>query len=93
MDIDALKKQLETELAAIEQYTKHPITVEVLEETTNQEQQLTTMVLDLPVTNVETFLAREQMLGHLRGVRQLRGIIQKKVAEAKERLETELGIE
>ena len=91
MDVDALKQQLEQELASIKLYTDHPITKEVLAAVDSQAETLLSVIVDIPVTGVESFLNREQALGHLRGVRQLRAIIQQKVDEAKERLEEELG--
>jgi hypothetical protein len=74
MDQTADKSTLENELRAIEAYLSHPISKRIFADSQTEQESLIRLILDIPVTNVETFLAREQALGHLRGLRRARAI-------------------
>lgn len=86
MDTATEKATLENEQAAIQQYLDHPITKNIIQDNAEQQDALIDLILNHPVTNVETFLAREQALGHLRGLRRGRSIIDDKLEE----IETQL---
>lgn len=91
MDVDAITNKHKDELAAIEQYRNHPITKAILEDLDQQKNAALVHILEIPVTGIESFLNREQLLGHLRGLRRVEAIIESKVEEVKQRLEEALG--
>jgi hypothetical protein len=81
MDKEAEKLEKQENLAFINAYLSHPITIELLKDCDDQVERGTALVLDHPVVSLETFLAREQALGHLRAMRQFKAMLQDKVAE------------
>lgn len=86
MDIASARQQLQTELNCIQDYLGHPFTVAVLEDLQSQQQIVIQEILNKPVTNIETFFAREQALGHLRGLGRAFVHIQEKADDIKAQL-------
>ncbi len=87
MDADAVKQQYENEIKEVEQYLNHPITKAIIEDSKQLQNAMLSMILEDPVTGIESFLNREQLLGHLRGLRRAEALMQTKVAEIREKLE------
>jgi len=87
MDKEAERKQqLTAEEVAIQTYLDHPITQKIFADNAEQQESLIDLILNRPVINVETFLAREQALGHLRGLRRAKSIILDDLDEIKEEI-------
>ena len=76
--------ELKNQEAAIVQYLEHPITKKILADNAEEQDSLVDLILNRPVINIETFLAREQALGHLRGLRRAKAIVQDDLEEVKE---------
>jgi hypothetical protein len=86
MDQTADKTALENEMRAIEQYLSHPISRQIFSDSQDEQEKAIKLILDIPVINVETFLAREQALGHLRGLRRARAIVDDDLEDIKQKL-------
>lgn len=85
-DIDLQRGKLEESLKALAQWKEHPLTNLILEDSRDQQERCITLILDIPVTNIETFLAREQALGHLRGLRRPMSLVQDRQDEIAQEL-------
>jgi hypothetical protein len=86
MDQTADKSALENEVRAIEAYLGHPISKRIFADSQTEQESLIRLILDISVTNIETFLAREQALGHLRGLRRARAIVDDDLEDIKQKL-------
>lgn len=80
------KQQKRLEEAAIVAYLDHPITKKIFADNAEEQDGLIKLILERPVINIETFLAREQALGHLRGLRRAKSIVQDDLDEIKEEI-------
>lgn len=86
MDQVGDKTTLDNELRTIEAYLDHPISRKIFADSTNEQESLIRLILDIPVTDIQTFLAREQALGHLRGLRRARAIVDDDLEEIKQKI-------
>lgn len=86
MEPVAEQQVLENEQKAIEMYLDHPISRRIFADNASEQETCINLILERPVINVETFLAREQALGHLRGLRRAKAILQDDLEEIKEKL-------
>ena len=77
---------LERKLGALVGYRDSQITQEVFRTLDDAADDLINMILERPVTNIETFLAREQALGHLRGLRAPKAIVAGEIEEIEQKL-------
>lgn len=87
MDKEAEKRRLENERLHIQQYLDHPITKNIFADSASEQENVIELILERPVTNIETFLAREQALGHLRGLRRAKAIVQDSLEEIDEQIQ------
>lgn len=81
MDKAALIAQLENDKATIQAWYNHPFAQELRKDNKSEQEGVINLILERPVTNVESFLAREQALGHLRGLRRLDALVQDSLEE------------
>lgn len=86
METEAKKQELENQQAALETYLSHPVTREVLRDNDEQSEALITQILEIPVTDLESFLKREQAFGHLRGLRRTKARVMENLEDVKEKL-------
>jgi len=87
MDKEAERKQqLTSEEVEVQTYLEHPITKKIFADNAEQQESLIDLILNRPVVNIETFLAREQALGHLRGLRRGKAIVLDDLDEIKQEL-------
>lgn len=86
---DVQKTRLESELREIEAYKAHPLTQMLWKDTLEQQETLLNQILEVPVVDIQTFLLREQSLGHLRGLRRNWALIEERLDEVKETLKNE----
>lgn len=89
MDKAALLAQLENDKKTVEAWYDHPIAREFRKDLGEQQERLVDLILENPVINVETFLAREQALGHLRGLRRLNALYLDKLEEIQNQINAE----
>jgi len=75
MDIDTKVADIENELRSIAAWRALPVTQALYKDSQEEQESIINLVLEVPVTNIETFLAREQALGHLRGLRRTEAIV------------------
>ncbi len=85
-EAESRKVELEAEVVTIENYLNHPITKRIFADSVTEQDTLVKLILERPVTNFETFLAREQALGHLRGLRRARALVQDELEDIREEL-------
>lgn len=86
MDITAEKQRLENELRAIEQYLNHPISRKIFTDNEEQQQALINGILEVPVTDIESFFKRFEAIGHLRGLRRSKALVQDDIEEIESQL-------
>lgn len=86
MDVEAQRQELENQQLALEQYLQHPVTQEVLRDLDEKAETLVTQILEFTPVDVESFLKREQALGHLRGLRQTKANVMVNLENVKEQL-------
>jgi hypothetical protein len=87
-EAESRKLQLENEKQEIENYLNHPVSKRIFADNASEQEGLIKLVLDLPVINIETFLAREQALGHLRGLRRGESLVRDSLEDIKEELKS-----
>jgi hypothetical protein len=90
MDVAAKRQELINQQAAIEGFLQHPVTVEVIRDLDEQVEAAITQILQITPTDIESFLNREQSLGHLRGLRRAKSKLTESLEDVKEQLK-ELG--
>jgi len=88
MDRASEKAQVEDELKFLELWLDHKTTREVFSDLREQSEAVLRIILEQPITDLETFFSREQAMGHLRGLRHVQATIQDKVQEQKAKLKT-----
>lgn len=86
--MDKKAEQLTQEQAEVQTYLDHPITKKIFADNAEQQESLIDLILNRPVVNIETFLAREQALGHLRGLRRAKSIVLDDLEEIKQEIES-----
>lgn len=86
VDIDAERQKLEDEKGWINAYIEHPITVQVLQDSAEQQEKIIDLLCNQPISNMETFFAHFEAIGHLRGLRRAKAILLDKVDD----IETQL---
>lgn len=69
-----------------EDYLRHPITQAVFRDSEAEQESLVLLICERPITNLETFFAHFEAVGHLRGLRRQRAIIAEKLEEVQEEL-------
>lgn len=78
--------KLQEQEILLKQWFNHPVTHKILSDAASQQESLTRLILEHPVINIETFLSREQALGHLRGLRRARAIVQGELDEVEQQI-------
>lgn len=86
MDTDAAQAQYENEMRAIEQYLEHPLSKAILKDSEEQQEAIISLLCNNPITNVETFFAHFEAIGHLRGLRRAKVLIEEAVENVKTQL-------
>jgi len=86
MDITAEKQRLENEKRAIQAYLDHPISRKIFEDNEEQQQMLVGVLTDIPIHDLESFFKHFEAVGHLRGLRRSKALIQDDVED----IETQL---
>jgi hypothetical protein len=87
MDQAGDKGKLENERAMIESYLSHPITRKIISDNKEEQEKLVNLICAQAITDVETFFAHHEAVGHLRGLRRAEAIIRFDLEEIKEKLE------
>ena len=87
-EAESRKLQLENEAKELENYFNHPVTKRIFADNASEREGLIELILERPVINIETFLAREQALGHLRGLRRGKSLVQGTLEDIKEELKS-----
>lgn len=86
MDKDAEQRDLQAEKKFIEDWLGHPVTRQVLQDNQEQQDVLIQLLCDRTITNVETFFGHFEAIGHLRGLRRVRGQVQATLDDIEEQL-------
>ncbi len=86
MDKDAEKQKLEDAKAFILEWFRHPITVEMLKESQEQEDGLIKVITQMPVDSFDRIAPLVEAKGELRGIRRWRGLVEEKLREIEEQL-------
>jgi len=86
MDIDLLKSKIEGDIKAALAWEQDPYTQAMLKAADEQSEVLLDTLLEQPVVNLETFFAREQAFGHLRGLRHVKQYVKGIREELQEKL-------
>jgi hypothetical protein len=76
MDTTAELQRLENEKRAIQAYLDHPISRKIIEDNETQQQQLIEIITNIPIDSIEAFFKKFEAVGHLRGLRRARSLIQ-----------------
>lgn len=79
MDTTAERQKLESEKRAIEQYLEHPISREIFQDNEDTQQSLINILTNVPIIDIESFFKHFEAVGHLRGLRQSKQLIQDSV--------------
>jgi hypothetical protein len=75
MEPVAEQHALENEQKAIEQYLEHPISRKIFADNAEQQEQLVTVICDIPIHDIESFFKHFEAVGHLRGLRRGKGLV------------------
>lgn len=86
MDSDAERKKLEDEKAYILGWRNHPISLQVFEDSKNEQHALIELITNNPINSFEAFFAHFEAVGHLRGLRRAEAIVKDKLEEVQEQL-------
>jgi hypothetical protein len=86
MDITAERQRLENEQRAIAAYLDHPISRKIFEDNEEQQQSLVTILTDIPIHDIESFFKHFEAVGHLRGLRRSKALIQDDVEDIERQL-------
>lgn len=79
MDTTAERNRLESEKRAIAQYLDHPITREIFQDNEEIQESLINVLTNVPIVDIETFFKHFEAVGHLRGLRRSRQLVQDSV--------------
>lgn len=83
---EAQQLQHEKEKVQLEEYLNHPVTQQVKRELEEQQESLMTILLDVPITDVESLVNHFEARGHLRGLKRSRAITAVALEEVNEKL-------
>ncbi len=83
MDSDAERKKLQD---WIDGYLAHPITVQLLQDSLDEQEKLVALLCNRTIVDAETFFAHFEAIGHLRGLRRTKSVLLDKLDEVKEQL-------
>ena len=86
MDTDVEKQKLEDEKRNVQVWLKNPITVALLQDNLEEQEKAINLLTNVPVTNIETFFAHFEVVGHLRGLRQGLATVPSMLAEIEAKL-------
>lgn len=86
MDVTARQLELDNQLAVLQEYLKHPVTVEVLKDLHEGQEALVRTICDQPITNLESFFNHFEAVGHLRGLRRSESLVMTNLEEVKEQI-------
>jgi hypothetical protein len=81
MDITAERQRLENEQRAIELYLDHPISRKIFGDNVDQQEALINTITNVPITDLESFFKHFEAVGHLRGLRRSKALIQDDIEE------------
>lgn len=79
MDTTAERNRLESEKRAIEQYLDHPISREIFQDNEESQESLINVLTNVPIVDLESFFKHFEAVGHLRGLRQSKRLLQDSV--------------
>ena len=79
MDTTAERNRLESEKRAIQSYLDHPITREIFQDNEEIQESLINILTNVPVTDLESFFKHFESVGHLRGLRRSKQLLQDSV--------------
>lgn len=83
---EAEQLQLEGEKLQLQQYLQHPISQRIKRDHEEQETGLLSVILEIPVHDVESLVKHFEAIGHLRGLRRSRAISTDALEEIEEKL-------
>lgn len=86
MDKDAEKLQLDNEMKQIEQYLSHPISKRWITDNQQQQNALVNIICEMPIVDIKSFFDHFQAVGHLRGLRRAKALIDENLEEIKEQI-------
>jgi len=86
MDITAERQRLENERKAIQQYLEHPITRDIIADNTVEQEKAIRLLTHQPIDSIEAFFNHFEAVGHLRGLRRSRSIIDDSIEDIEEQL-------
>ncbi len=86
MDKDAEKAKLEDAKAFIQQWFRHPITAELMQESLDQENGLILTITQMPVDTFDAMAPLVEAKGELRGIRRWRGLVEEKLREIEDKI-------
>ncbi len=86
LSVDEQKAKLSDAKAFIQEWFRHPITVELMRESLEQENGLIQTITQLPVDSFDRIAPLVEAKGELRGVRRWRGLVDEKIREIEEQL-------
>ena len=86
MDIELVKAKIESDIKALDACVSEPTTAKFLKIADEQSEVLLNVILEHPVHNLETFFAREQAFGHLRGLRHVKNFVQEEREDLQDKL-------
>jgi hypothetical protein len=87
MDITAERQRLENEKRGIEQYLNHTISRKIFGDNEEQQKSLLDTILNVPVVDFESFVKHFEAIGHLRGLRRSKALVQDDIEEIQVALE------
>lgn len=85
MDTAPTKETLENELRAIEIYLDHPISRRILADNSEEQEKCINIICNVPTT-MDTLPSHFEAVGHLRGLRRSKSILDESVEEIKQQL-------
>lgn len=87
MDIAAERIRLESELKDIERWMDHPVARKIFDDNKQGQESLIDMICMCQIDSIEAFFNHFQAVGHLRGLRRSKALVDATVADIKEELE------
>jgi hypothetical protein len=83
---DEQKAKLLDAKAFIQEWFRHPITVELMKENLQQETGLIQIITQMPVDSFDRIAPLVEAKGELRGIRRWRGLVEEKLQEIEDKL-------
>lgn len=81
IDVDEQMARLVEKREVLVAYYHHPVTVELLADNEEEQQGLIDLICEAPVRDFETFFTHFTALGHLRGLRRVKTLLQANLDE------------